>query len=139
MPIIANHCGHVIELYIVTYLARGTYYLLKHTWHVAHHVLNLNPQVYIRIYIIVQPLQVVQDSYIWAARKLCVHIISHIRCYRHYSSSKMLFTIHHTVDKTQFKVYTCMWVHMCVCMFTMCKTSKLTMHTHCCIQFWHVH
>ena len=32
-----------------------------------------------------------------------------------------------------------MWVHMCACIFTACKTPISSMHAHCCMQLWHVH
>ena len=39
----------------------------------------------------------------------------------------------------QFKLYTCMQVRVCTCMFNTCKTSITGVYTHFCTQFWCVH
>ena len=62
----------------------------------------------------------------------------HKSCMYNFDSYKSL-TCYMDDSTAQFKLYACVSVHTCVCMFTACKTLKIGLHMHCYTQFWHVH
>ena len=73
---------------------------------------------------------------------VCIcYISTYVKIPTNYST-KATSLINFTIDTygtTQFKLYTCVQVHVCACTFNTHKISKTVVCTHFCTWFWRAH